>query len=310
MLLLGLTLAACGDSDRPASFQGYLEGEYLRIAAPEGGWLVEVAVREGQIVPAGAPLFALDATREEALVAEARARLAQAESELADLSHGARPEEIAALEAQLAEAEAGQRLAGLELDRQHKLESSNVAAKARLDEARTEATQAAARVERMRAELATARLAARSDRIDAARAGVEAARASLEQALWRLGQRAAASSVAALVDDIVRDPGEWVPANGTVVSLLPPGAIKVVFFVPEPSRAAIQPGDLLAVACTGCPVGLTAKVTRIASEAEYTPPVIFSEETRAKLVYRAEAALAAEGLAATPGQPVTVEPVS
>jgi HlyD family secretion protein len=304
--LLLLALGACGD-DAAEGFQGYVEGEYLRIAAADAGWLASVAVGKGQQVPAGALLFTLDPAREAAAVAEARARLAQAESDLADLRLGSRPEEVAAIEAQLADAEAAVTLANLTLDRQSKLITSHAVSQSQLDSARAGALQAAAQVARIRAELAVARLPARHDRIVAAEDAVEAARHAMEQATWHLDQRRVSAPVAALVDDVVRRPGEWVPANGTVVSLLPPAGIKVVFFVPEPRRAEIRPAATVAVACTGCPPGLTARVSRIASEAEYTPPVIFSRETRAKLVFRIEAVLADSAGAPLPGQPVTVQ---
>lgn len=305
VLLLLAALASCGE--KPADeFQGYAEGEYLRIAAPEAGWVQDIAVTKGQRVAANAPLFTLDSTRERAAVAEARAALAQAESQLADRRTGARPEEIAAIEAQLAEAEATLRLANLTLERQQQLTLSQVAAQARLDEARATAQQAAARRDRIRADLATAHLPARSEQIAAAEAAVDVARAALDQAEWRLSQRAVASPAAGLVDDVVRRAGEWVPASGTVVSLLPDGATKVIFFIPEARRATLHPGDTVAVSCTGCPADLPARISRIASDAEYTPPVIYSRETRAKLVWRLEALVANVPGAPTPGQPVTV----
>lgn len=306
LLLLLAALPGCGEPEAPAGFQGYAEGEYLRIAAPEAGWLTRLAVAKGERVAAGAPLFALDATRERAALAEARAMLAQARSELADRRLGARPAEIAAIEAQLAEAEATLRLATLGLDRQRELARSRVAAQAKLDEARAQAEQAEAQRDHIRAHLATARLPARPDRIEAAEAAVAAAAAEVEQAQWRLDQRSIASPRAGLVDDVVRRPGEWVPASGTVVSLLPEGATRVVFFVAEPRRAAFRLDDAVGVSCTGCPEGLTARVSRIATEAEYTPPVIYSREARAKLVWRMEARLPPAPGIPTPGQPVTV----
>jgi HlyD family secretion protein len=305
--LLLVALGACHGDAADQDFQGYVEGEYLRIAAADAGWLANVAVAKGQQVTAGTLLFTLDPTREAASVAEARARLAQAESDLADLRLGSRPEEIAAIEAQLADAEAAVTLANLTLDRQSRLITTHAVSQSQLDSARAGALQAAAQVARIRAELAVARLPARRDRVVAAEDAVEAARHVMEQAQWHLDQRRVSSPVAALVDDVVRRPGEWVPANGTVVSLLPQAGIKVVFFVPEPRRAAIRPDATVAVACTGCPSGLTARVSRIASEAEYTPPVIFSRETRAKLVFRIEAVLANVPGAPLPGQPVTVQ---
>jgi len=163
-LLLLAALPGCGEDGPPASVQGYAEGEYLRIAAPEAGWLTQLSVAKGQQVAAGAPLFALDATRERAALAEARASLAQAQSQLADLRLGARPAEIAAIEAQQAEAEAMLRLAVLNLDRQRELARSQVAAQAKLDEARAQAQQAEAQRDRIVAQLAVARLPARPGR--------------------------------------------------------------------------------------------------------------------------------------------------
>lgn len=305
-LALCLLLAACVQEAPQNQFQGYVEGDYIHMAAPVGGWLETVSLTEGSMIVAGMPLFSLDSTAEQAALDEARAKLAQAEASLADLQIGQRPEEIAAMQAQLTEAEAALRLARRELERQQDLAKTNVASQSRLDEARSASAQAAARVERMRAELATARLPARSDRIMAAEATVAAARAAVSQAGYRLSQRQILSPVDALVDDIVRDAGEWVPANGVVVSLLPKAAIKLVFFVPEPQRMSVQPGQGVAVSCTGCPPGLSATISHLASQAEYTPPVIYSLETRAKLVYRAEATLPPDAVTLHPGQPVTV----
>jgi len=304
-LLALLLLPGCREEDA-GGFQGYVDAEYLRIAAPDAGWIAGIAVAKGEQVAAGAPLFTLDATREQAAVEEARANLAQARSELADREKGSRPEEIAAIEAQLAEAEAALSLARATLTRQETLVRSRVASVAQLDEARATEEQALARRDRIRADLAVARLPARADRVAAARAAVEVAEAALAQAEWRLAQRSVASPAAGLVDDVLRRPGEWVPASGIVVSLLPPDATKVVFFVPEAQRATLHQGDRVAVSCTGCPEGLTARISRIASEAEYTPPVIYSRETRAKLVWRMEATIAPMPGAPAPGQPVTV----
>lgn len=304
ILLLALGLAACND-DRDAGYQGYMEGEYLRIAAPDGGWISTILAVRGTQVEAGAPLFALDPVRERAAVAQAEADLARAQSDLADMRLGARPEEIAAIQAQIAEAEANQHLAELTLARQVELVRTRSVPQARLDDAQMQQQQALAQVARMRAQLATARLPSRPDRIQAAEATVESARHALEQAQWRLAQRQVASPAAGLVDDVIRRPGEWVPANGVVVSLLPPANLRAVFFVPEPRRADFRPDQRIAIACTGCPPNLFARVSRIASQVEFTPPVIFSRETREKLVFRIEALMEPASGNPLPGQPIT-----
>ncbi|GGJ13545.1 HlyD family secretion protein [Neoroseomonas lacus] len=305
-LLVALTIAGCDKPPDEGSFQGYVDADYLRIAAPEAGWLTAVPVANGAQVAAGAPLFSLDDALQRATAAQARATLEKAESDLADLLKGARPEEIASIEAQLAEAEASLELARQQLARQETLARTRVASEQTLDQARAAAEQAEARRNRIRADLATARLPARADRIAAARAAVEAARAALEQAEWHLTQRSVNSPAAGVVDDVVRRSGEWVPGSGTVISLLPRDATKVVFYVPEARRNAARLGETVAVECSGCPPSLTARISRVAQEAEYTPPVIYSRETRAKLVWRIEAVLADVPGAPSPGQPVSV----
>lgn len=307
-LCLLLPLAACGKSAEKVSFQGYVEGDYLRIAAPEAAWIAAIPVAEGARVSKGQRLFTLDDTAAQAALAEAKAGLAQAEAALADRRLGARAEEIAGFEAQRREADAALKLARQDLERQKSLAAESVAARARLEQAQASAAQAAARLEQVKAQLATARLPARADQVAAAEAAVEAARAAVAQAEWRLSQRHIDSPADAMVDDIVRRPGEWAPAGGVVVSLLPPGQVKLVLFVPEARRAALAPGATLNVGCDGCKPGLTARITRIGSEAEYTPPVIYSRETNAKLVYRVEAALTPDPAALHPGQPVWAEP--
>src|SRR5262249_25392757 len=83
-------------------------------------------------------------------------------------------------------------------------------------------------------------------------------------------------------------PGEMVPAGRPVLAILPPGNLKVRFFVPQATLPQIAYGDNVAVACDGC-AGQTAKVSFIAKSAEYTPPVIYSLEERNKLVFLIEA---------------------
>jgi HlyD family secretion protein len=304
ILLLALLLAAC-DRDEERSLQGYAEGEYLRLAAPEAGWVESLAVRRGDRIEAGAPLFTLEAGKQRAALAEARAQLAQARSELADLRQGKRPEEIAEIEARLEQSRASEAYAEQDLRRQERLARSDVAAEARLDQARAAAAEARARVAAMAAQLATAKLPARADRIAAAEAAAASAEAELAQARWQLDQRTVRAPEAALVEDTLREAGEWAPAGSTVVSLLPPGNVKVRFFVPEPMLPRVRTGQRVGLRCDGCAPGLVATVRYIAPEAEFTPPVIYSVGSREKLVFLVEA-WPERGAVLHPGQPVDV----
>ena len=101
--------------------------------------------------------------------------------------------------------------------------------------------------------------------------------------------------------------GEWVNTNQPVVSLLPPQNIKARFFVPERELGALRLGQKLALSCDGCAAPIPAAVTFISPQAEYTPPVIYSQQERAKLVFLVEARPAPEDAERLhPGQPLEV----
>jgi HlyD family secretion protein len=283
--------------------QGYVEGEYVYVGAPVAGRLETLDVARGTRVAAGTPLFQLDRSSEQPARDDAAARLARAEASLADLRKGRRPSEIASIEAQLAQAKAMLQLSETKLERRRPL--GNAVSREDVEEAHAEYERDQARVAELQAELETAQLGARADEIQAAEAEVEAARAQLAQAEWRLGELSQAAPQTGLVVDTLYRPGEWVAAGAPVVSMLPPEHVKVRSFVPQPQLGAIQVGDLVEVRCDACAPGLTAEISFIAPEAEYTPPVIFSREMRAKLVFLVEAK-PRQPDALRPGQPVDV----
>jgi HlyD family secretion protein len=285
--------------------QGYIEGEYVYVAAPVAGRLETLHVARGAQVAAATPLFELDRASEQPGRDDAAARLASAEANLADLRKGKRPSELASIEAQLAQAQAMLELAEAELNRRERLVASNVASREAVDQARAAYQRDKARVAELQAELKTAHLGARVDEIQAAEAEVTAARAQLAQAEWRLDQMSQAAPQAGVVVDTLYRPGEWVAAGAPVVSLLPPENVKVRFFVPEPRLGAIAIGGEVRVGCDACAPDLSAVISYIAPEAEYTPPVIYSREMRAKLVYLVEAKPRRPS-ALRPGQPVDV----
>jgi len=290
------------------TYQGYVEGEYVRVGLPEGGVLDALLVDEGDVVAAGAALFRLDDARERAARDAAASRLAEARYTLADQRKGMRDPEIESLRASKREAEADLRLAKAELERQRKLFAQGFVSKEKLDDAEAAAARAAARVQRLAADIEAGQLAARTDRIAAAEAAVAAAEAALAEAEWQLARRGAVAPAAGRIVDTLYRPGEFVGAGQPVVTLLPPGNVKLRFFLPETRVGAARVGDRLRATCDGCPAPIDAAITFIADEAEFTPPTIFSESSRAKLVFRIEAHTLsledARGL--HPGQPIDV----
>jgi HlyD family secretion protein len=301
-----LALFGAGLAEPPV-YYGYAEGEYARLASREAGTLRELRVRRGDSVARGTVVAALDADAELAARDEAQARVVQAEAQLADRRKGKRTPEVDALQAQRRQAEAALTLSRTQLERYQRLPVGQVVSQERVDETRAAYERDRARVAELGSQIEVARLSARDDEIAGAEAAVDSARAFLRQAEWKLGQRVLVAPADGLVADTFFVAGEMVGTNQPVVSILPPGNVKLRFFVPEAALARLAIGATMGVQCDGCPADLTARVTFIATEAEYTPPVIYSRETRAKLVYRVEAA---PSTALHPGQPVEIRPAT
>ncbi len=306
-LTLLLTLLAACSAPETGSFQGYAEGEYLRLAAPWAGRLEKLNVERGSTVAKGAPLFALEQENETAGRREAEERLKSAQARLANLLTGRRAPELEALAAEEAQARAAQKLSEAQLQRQEKLFAAGFIGQEMLDQARTVAERDRQRLRQLGAQGQTARLAARPEEIRAAERDVAAAKAVLAQADWRLGQKTVTAPEAALVHDTLYLAGEWVPAGSPVLTLLPPRNIKLRFFLPQEKLAGIKLGQEVSVSCDGCSGPIPAKISYIAPGPEYTPPIIYSKDSRAKLVFLLEARPSpADAQKLHPGQPVDV----
>ncbi len=263
-----LLLAACGPQQEHA-WLGYAEGDNAFISAPQAGWVAHLAVERGDAVKPGQVLFTLDDTREAAARDQAAAAIPQ-------------------IKAQLVQARANLNYAHITLVRQQGLARAHAGVPTALDQAVASYKQAAAAVWQLQAQQ-------------------QQAEATLAGAAYNLSQRDIVSFVQGPVQDIYFREGEYVPASTPVVSVLPPKNIYVRFFVPETEFAKVHLGQSVRVTYDGCKP-LTATVTFISQQEEFTPPVIFSIGNREKLVFKLEAR-AAGGLPLHPGQPVQVRPL-
>jgi HlyD family secretion protein len=304
--VIGALLAACS-GERSPGYQGYVEGEYVHVASPVAGRLDKLDVQRGQTVEAKAPLYALEAEQEIAAKQQADEQLNAALAQLADLKVGRRQPEVAVTQAQLAQGVAAEEQAAMQLKRDEAQFAAGGIAKAQLDDSRANQAIKAARVRELTEQLDVTRLPAREDQIRAQNALVAAARAAQSQAAWRLDQKRAFANQTELVADTLYREGEWVAAGSPVVRLLPPGNVKLRFFVPETAAGSIKPGRSVSVGCDGCGARIAAVVSYVSDEPEFTPPIIYSNETRAKLVFLVEARPLADNTARLrPGQPVSV----
>lgn len=301
-----LSLAGCGDSGQGV-FQGYVEGEYVYLASSQAGRLESLAVERGSSVSARSLLFELEAEYERQVLRQAEEEELSARAQLKDMETGKRPEEVAMARAQLEQARAEAANAAAQLRRNEVLARSGGVSKAKLDDSRAAARTSAARVVELASQVDVYRLPEREKRIEAQRAAVRAAEARVAQARWDLEQKQLRAPASGLVYDTLFRAGEWVPAGSPVVQMLPPGNVKIRFFVPETLVGGLKTGEQVLVRADGRPEPFAAAVSYVASNAEYTPPVIYSNETRSKLVFMVEAR-PEPGIAAElhPGQPVSV----
>lgn len=279
LLITALAIAAVGCGERSHSLQGYAEADYLYVSVQDPGLVETVLVREGDKVEAGATLFTLNPER-----ALANYRAANALSE-ADLARSL----AQAVEAARAQAH----LADLNLTRTRSLFERGFVSSARLDQDLAAADAARAQLRRAQTDLVNA---SRENRAQDARASL---------ARTQLSDREVAAPAAGRIERIYRRPGEYVSPGGPVLALLPPANLKLRFFAPQAMLSRLALGAEINLSCDGCEAGMTARVSFIASEPQFTPPIIYSVQERQKLVFLVEARPARPELL-RPGQPLDI----
>ncbi|MBS0476452.1 MAG: HlyD family efflux transporter periplasmic adaptor subunit [Proteobacteria bacterium] len=317
-LIAVVALAAIGGTiwyaTRPspdANWLGYVEAETMYVAAPVSGRLAARAVDRGAVVAAGAPLFSLDPVTADADTAQIEAQVAAAQAQAGDLAQARqRAPEIAVSRA--AEAEAAAQLVKTQhdFDRVAALSARGFASRSQLDTARAARDAASAALAQTRAQIASGQLTAgRGEQIAAARAQVSGAEAALRAQRQRRREISPAAPATGVVEQTFYNLGEWVPANSPVVSVLPDDKRKLRFYVPEDRIAGVRPGATVRFTCDGCGGERQARISYVSPRSEFTPPVIYSEHARAKLVFLVEALLPVEAKPLPPGLPVEVAPL-
>lgn len=308
--LIGLTacliaLSACQPHQKTA--QGYVEGRYTYVTSQVGGKLEQLTVARGSPVTVNQLLFQLETDPELSQLNQAKAQLTEAESNLADLLKGKRPSEIAAIEAQRKQTVAQIVFAKKTVARYDALYKKGFIDKQSLDQSVSTLQNLEQKLSELTENLNTAQLEARIDLIHAAESRINAATANVAALEWQIRQKQILAPVTGIVFDTYFRIGETVAANQPVLSLLAPENIYLVFYVPEKDLSHIKLNQPIQFICDSCSSKLNATIEFISPEAEYTPPVIYSEKTREKLIYRVEGRLTPViAKMMHPGQPITV----
>lgn len=283
-----LLLTGCNNNNR-LEFQGYLEGKYTYLSTAVSGKLMTLNVKRGTQVKAGDTIFLLDPEPENSQLKTAEENLATSEQLLADIEKGQRDTIIKAIKAQILQAQAGLDYSQITFKRYSDLYNQHVIDKGSLDQATSNFNRDKERLKELQSNLAEAEQGSRENLINAQQARVNAAKAAVASATWAISQKTVKTPKDALVFDTLHQVGEFVVAGQPVISLLPNDELKVIFFVPEKNLKQIKMGNKIEFSCDSCHKNYPATISFVSSLAEYTPPVIFSKDSRDKLVYRIEA---------------------
>lgn len=301
-----LLLAACSDSSESTPHIGYVEAEWVYISASQSGWITQRTVSEGDRIDVDDILFELDKENQVAAIAEADSRIAQSIAEVFNLSSGARPAEIRALEAKLADAQARLELANSERDRILPLVERGAESSNRGEQVVANYAMALAAVTATTEEIDVAMLAGRTGVRDAATAGLQIAQTAKASAQIKLKERTITARVAGKVEQAFHHAGEYISAGMPVLAVLPTDGLKIKFFVSQAELPSLTLGKIVQAKADGQSEPVAAEVTFIATEAEFTPPVIYSNNAREKLVFLIEATAPADS-GFHPGLPVDVD---
>ncbi|MDD2829259.1 MAG: HlyD family efflux transporter periplasmic adaptor subunit [Sulfuricurvum sp.] len=301
-----LSLSGCNEKSSQ-TYQGYAEGEYVNISSTQSGKLEKLFVKRGDTISKNTNLFLLDHANESLAFEQASSELAIAQATLDDYQKGSRPEEIHVLEAQLTQAKAASENASLQLAQNTRLYNSNAISKVEFDTTTALSLSTAAKVKELQNTLTVAKLSKRNDQIIAQKNRLKQLQAALDLAQWRVTEKALKSPKGALVFDTLYREGEFVPVGGIIVRLLPPENIKIRFFVPQAIIEKLAIHQPITITSRADHKKIPARITYISPEAEYTPPIIYSNETKDKLIYMIEAYPDRQYAALLhPGQPVEV----
>ena len=301
LMLMAISLVGCeqishfsntNNNSTARSTVGYIEGDYRYLAAPRSGWLKSVTVNLGDAIHQGQLVFKYRSDSEQFAVNQADAQLQSQIAQSQNLTTGARPEEIASLQAQLKSAQAQLLLAKKTLQRFQMLQRSRAVAQVQVDEMVAQVKTAQASVDSIQAQIRAANLPARKQTLTASIATSKAAKAVLEKAQYDLSQLNVNSELAGEVSQVYYHTGEYVTQGQPIVQILPHANRKVIFYVPQDKLSTLKVGQVVKLQSIASQQPLlNASIRYISPQASYTPPVIYSNENADKLTFRVEGVL-------------------
>lgn len=302
---LALSLTACSSKDH--EYNGYITADYLYLSSNYEGQLIESFVKRGDSITSKEKLCQLDTMPQIQWLNQYKDQFIQQKELYDDMLLGQRDPVIQGSIADIKQSEAKLRLATISFQRAKKLYAAQAISAQTYDIALALYESTKEKVTESKASLENNKLGSRHHQIQAQKAAAQAAAAQAKAYQWELQQKTISAPTNGIVFDVYYKPGEHVPAGSPILSMIAPQYIYAEFYVQEKDLSQLKLGQNIQFTCDGCKTTGTATINYISSTAEYTPPVIYSNQSRSKLVYQVKAALPLKtALTYHPGQPIQI----
>lgn len=303
-----MVFSSCGPSPSENRIPGYLECDWVLVSSPRSGELVERPVRRGDPVKAGDLIGRLDGTIEKAQLAETEARVMAAHHRLEDAKLGERPENLAVIDAQVAEASAAYLYAKAEFERTQTLFNEAAISERELNRASSDFFRSQEALRTIENRLAAAKTGQRPDAIKSLESEFNALiqqKAALE---WQLNQTRVLSPDEGWIQETYAEPGEWISTGKPLFMIRPKSRLNVRFYAPDHLVAQFAPGSSIRFHLPSEQKPVHAEVRYVSTKPEHTPPVLYSRTYQDSLVFMIEASLSStDADRLHPGSPVEVE---
>lgn len=268
---------------------GYIEGDLVYIKPQVNGQLLHWQVTKGEQITSGETLFTIDPSTYRYQQQEAQAALNAAEANYKNLLTGKRESYLNTIESQIEQAQAQEALDKITYQRDAQLYHQASISAQEFDQAKSAYDAAKANVAALQQELVSAKLPARDQEIANAKALVKQQQAALQLAHWYLQQTTVKAPLPGTLFDVYSYAGEQLTTGEPVASILNPTHVHLVFYIPEKSLSSLHLGQTIQFDVDGASHAFDAKISYISAEAAYTPPVLYSQNSRQELSYKIEA---------------------
>ena len=294
-----MRLKPSGPGEGFISGNGRIAATEIDVATKLAGRVKEILVNEGEFVKAGQTLAqmqvdVLDAQRDEA---RAQSRQALTAVASAEAQVAARQSDTAAARAMVglrtSELDAAQR----RLARSEALSKSGALSQQELDDDRARVRSAEAALTAVQAQVGAAQAAvtAAEAQVVGAKAGVDASRATIARVEADIQDSRLTSPRDGRVQYRVAQPGEVLPGGGKVLNLVDLSDVYLTFFLPERAAGRLALGSEARVVLDAAPqYVIPAKISYVASVAQFTPKTVETASERQKLMFRVKAQISPE----------------